>query len=371
MKIGVPKEIKSNENRVAITPAMVMMLTQNNHKVVIETGAGAGSHISDEAYQQAGAQIVTSAEQAWAQELVIKVKEPQPEEFVFLRNDLLLFTYLHLAAEEEVTEALLESKTTAIAYETIQNQDGSLPLLVPMSEIAGRMSVQLGVRFLEKIYGGKGILPSGVPGVPPANVVIIGGGIVGANAAKIALGLGARTTLLDINIERLRQLENDFQGRLHTLASNEFNITEQVKQADLLIGAVLIPGGKAPKLVSEEMVKTMEDGSVIIDVAVDQGGSIETIDRITTHQDPIYVKHGVNHYAVANIPGAVAKTSTYALTNITAPYVLKLANQGFKEYGRNDPAFARGINTYQGKIVHEAVAQALDKRFMDIRDVFV
>ncbi len=370
MKIGVPKEIKSNENRVGMTPAMVLMLTQQGHEVAMETGAGTGSSIADEDYQKAGATIVPTAEQAWAQELVIKVKEPQPEEFAFLREDLVLFTYLHLAAEKEVTEALLEAKTTSVAYETIQNPDGSLPLLVPMSEIAGRMSVQVGIRFLEKIYGGKGILPGGVPGVSPANVMIVGGGIVGSNAAKIAVGLGANTTLLDINIERLRQLEDSFQGKIHTLASNEFNLREQVEKADLIIGAVLIPGAKAPKLVTEEMVQTMEKGSVIVDVAVDQGGSIETIDRITTHQDPIYVKHGVNHYAVANIPGAVAKTSTYSLTNMTAPYILKLANQGLLEYGRQDSAFAKGINTYQGKLTHEAVAEAHDKRFIDISAIF-
>ncbi|SFM45385.1 alanine dehydrogenase [Gracilibacillus orientalis] len=370
MKIGVPKEIKSNENRVAITPAGVMMLTQADHEVKIESGAGLGSGMDNEAYKSAGAVIVPSADQVWAQELVVKVKEPQPSEFTYFRKDLLLFTYLHLAAEKGVTEALLENKTTGIAYETIQLANGGLPLLTPMSEIAGRMSVQAGVRFLEKVHGGKGVLPSGVPGVSPANVVIIGGGIVGTNAAKMAIGLGANVTLLDINIERLRQLEDLFQGKIRTLASNQFNIAEQVRKADLLIGAVLIPGARAPKLVTEEMVKTMEPGSAIVDVAVDQGGSIETVDRVTTHEDPVYVKHNVNHYAVANIPGAVSKTATYALTNVTAPYIFNLANNGLKDYVQSDKVFANGVNTYQGKIVHEAVAKAHNKRYIDIRSVF-
>ncbi len=370
MKIGVPKEMKSNENRVAMTPAGVMSLTQSGHQVKIEQGAGSGSGIDDLLYEKAGATIVNNAEEAWEQELVVKVKEPQPSEFRFFRKDLMLFTYLHLAAESDVANALLENKTTGIAYETIQLPNRGLPLLTPMSEIAGRMSVQAGVRFLEKTHGGKGVLVSGVPGVMPANVVIIGGGIVGTNAAKMAIGLGANVTLLDINIERLRQLEDLFQGKIRTLASNEYNIAEQAERADLLIGAVLIPGAKAPQLVTEEMVKNMELGSVIVDVAVDQGGSIETIDRITTHEDPVYIKHGVNHYAVANIPGAVAKTATYALTNVTAPYVLRLANLGLKEMIRKDPTFAKGLNTYQGKIVHEAVAKGLDRRYTELSSIF-
>ncbi|SHN28479.1 alanine dehydrogenase [Gracilibacillus kekensis] len=370
MKIGVPKEVKSNENRVAMTPAGVMALTQAGHEVKIEQGAGIGSGIEDRLYQEAGATIVAEAEQAWSQELVVKVKEPQVSEFRFFRKDLMLFTYLHLAAESDVADALLENKTTAIAYETIQLKNGGLPLLTPMSEIAGRMSVQAGVHFLEKTHGGKGVLVSGVPGVAPANVVIIGGGIVGTNAAKMAIGLGANVTLLDINIERLRQLEDLFSGKIRTLASNQYNIAEQAKKADLLIGAVLIPGAKAPKLVTEDMVKTMEAGSVIADVAVDQGGSIETIDRITTHEDPVYIKHGVNHYAVANIPGAVSKTATYALTNVTAPYVLRLANLGLKEMILKNPSFAKGLNTYQGKVVHEAVAQGLDKRYIELSSIF-
>ncbi|MDX8046913.1 alanine dehydrogenase [Gracilibacillus sp. S3-1-1] len=362
MRIGVPKEIKKNENRVAITPAGVVMLVQAGHQVTIETGAGLGSGITDQEYKASGATIVETAELAWAEELVVKVKEPQPSEYAFFREDLLLFTYLHLAAEKDVLEALLQHKTTGIAYETLQLESGALPLLAPMSEIAGRMAVQAGVRFLEKIHGGKGVLAGGVPGVSPANVVIVGGGLVGTNAAKIAIGLGANVTLLDINIDRLRQLEDQFQGKLRTLASNEFNLMEQVSKADLVVGAVLIPGAKAPKLITEDMVKSMQPGSVVVDVAVDQGGSIETVDRVTTHEDPVFIKHDVIHYAVANIPGAVSRTATYALTNVTAPYILKLANQGLAKCRETDPAFAKAINTYKGEIVHEAVAAVYNKR---------
>ncbi|WP_163539973.1 alanine dehydrogenase [Gracilibacillus sp. YIM 98692] len=370
MKIGVPKEIKANENRVGMIPAGVMMLTQAGHEVKVETNAGMGSGITDKEYEEAGAQIVPTAEDAWEQDLVVKVKEPQPEEFSYFRKDLMLFTYLHLAAEPEVADALIKHKVTGIAYETIQLSNGFLPLLTPMSEIAGRMSVQAGVRFLEKVHGGKGVLPGGVPGVEPANIVIIGGGIVGTNAAKMAIGLGANVTLLDINIQRLRELEDLFDGKIRTLASNEYNIGSQVKKADMVVGAVLIPGAKAPKLVTEEMIKNMEAGSVVVDVAVDQGGSIESIDRITTHENPVYVKHGVNHYAVANIPGAVSKTATFALTNATAPYVLRLANKGLKDFIQQDKAFAKGLNTYQGKIVHQAVAQGLDKRYIELNTIF-
>ncbi|UOQ84580.1 alanine dehydrogenase [Gracilibacillus salinarum] len=365
MKIGVPKEIKSNENRVAMTPAGVMMLTQAGHKVKVESGAGNGSGISDQVYKDAGAIIVPSPDEAWAQELVVKVKEPQPSEFSLFRKDQLLFTYMHLAAEKEVADALIQAETTGIAYETVQGKYGDLPLLTPMSEIAGRMSIQSGVHFLEKTHGGKGVLASGVPGVSPANVVIVGGGIVGTNAAKMAIGLGANVTILDINIQRLRELEDLFQGKIRTLASNKYNLMEKVKKADLVVGAVLIPGAKAPKLVTEEMIQSMEPGSVVVDVAVDQGGSIETVDRVTTHQDPVYVKHGILHYAVANIPGAVSRTATYSLTNMTAPYVLRLANQGFEKTMQSDPNFARGINTYKGKVVHEAVANALGYPYAD------
>ncbi len=370
MRVGIPKEIKMNENRVAITPAGVMMLEKAGHQVLIETGAGTGSGISDLQYEEAGAEIVSSPEHAWAAELVLKVKEPQPEEFIYFREDLLIFTYLHLAAEPALADALLEKKTTAIGYETIQLDNGALPLLTPMSEVAGRMAVQAGVHFLEKAHGGKGILLGGVPGVKPANVVIIGAGVVGANAAKIAIGLGADVTILDINIDRLRELEDLYPGKIRTLASNSYNIQEELKQADLVVGAVLIPGAKAPTLVTEDMIKQMEPGSVVVDVAVDQGGSIETIDRVTTHDNPVYLKHGVLHYAVANIPGAVSKTSTYALTNVTAPYALQLANKGLKEMVNYDQAFAKGVNTYQGKVVHDAVAKGLDRRFTELHTFF-
>ncbi|SER58239.1 alanine dehydrogenase [Gracilibacillus ureilyticus] len=370
MKIGVPKEVKQNENRVALTPAGVLTLTKSGHQVFVETEAGEGSGISDHHYQEAGAVIVPTAEQAWGQELVVKVKEPQKEEFAYFSEGQLLFTYLHLAAEQEVAEALIAKKVTGIAYETIQSDSGELPLLTPMSEIAGRMAVQSGVHFLEKINGGKGVLVGGVPGVEPARIVIIGGGIVGTNAAMVAAGLGADVTLLDINISRLRQLEGIFQGKIKTLASNEYNIRTQVKNADLLIGAVLIPGAKAPKLVTDDMIQTMEAGSVVVDVAVDQGGSIETVDQITTHDNPVFIKHGVTHYAVANIPGAVPKTATYALTNVTTPYVIKLANLGLNEFVKEDPSFAKGLNTYKGKIVHEAIAQGLDRRYVELHTLF-
>ncbi len=370
MKIGIPKEVKNNENRVALTPSGVLSLVQKGHEVYVETGAGIGSGITDDMYKESGARIVYTASEAWKQELIVKVKEPQKEEFALMQEGQLLFTYLHLAAEKEVTEALLEKKITGIAYETIQTKNGELPLLTPMSEIAGRMSVQIGVHFLEKINGGKGVLVGGVPGVNKANVVIIGGGIVGTNAAKIAIGMGANVTLLDINIQRLRELEVMFDGKIKTLASNEYNISQQVRDADLLIGAVLIPGAKAPRLVTDEMVQSMEKGSVIIDVAVDQGGSIETIDHITTHEHPIYEKHGVLHYAVANIPGAVPKTATYALTNMTLPYIERLATYGLEAYAQQNVAFSKGINTYNGHIVHEAVAKAFDKRFVDVESLF-
>ena len=355
MRIGVPREIINNENRVALTPEGVVMMKQAGHEVKVETSAGIGSALTDEAYEKAGAEIVATAEEAWGQELVIKVKEPQKEEFKFLREDLLLFTYLHLAAEEEVKNALLEKKTTGIAYETIQLEDGTLPLLTPMSEIAGRMSVQIGVRYLEKINGGKGILAGGVPGVSPAKIVIIGGGGVGANAAHIGIGIGADVTLLDINVPRLRELENMYPGKLRTLASNSSNIAEAVKDADLLIGAVLLPGAKAPTLVTEEMVKSMEPGSVIVDVAVDQGGIVETIDRVTTHNEPTFNKHDVIHYAVANMPGAVPQTATYALTNVTAPYILQLANKGVKALTDEGSPLAKGLNTHKGKIMHPSI----------------
>lgn len=371
MIVGIPKEIKNNENRVAITPAGVTALVQSGHEVRIETNAGLGSGFTDDDYRAVGATIVPTAADAWAADMVMKVKEPLPQEYGFFREGLILFTYLHLAPEPELTKALMEKKVVAIAYETIQLDNGALPLLMPMSEVAGRMSVQIGAQFLEKPYGGKGVLLGGVPGVPKGEVVIVGGGIVGTNAAKMAVGLGANVTILDISADRLRQLDDLFQGRVQTLMSNSFNIANAVKKADLLIGAVLIPGARAPRLVTEEMVKNMAPGSVIVDVAIDQGGSIETIDRITTHDNPTYVKHGVIHYAVANMPGAVARTSTLALTNVTMPYALQLANKGYVDAILSNAALAKGVNVIEGKVTYKAVAEAHGVPYVPLQDVLL
>ncbi|QHS23016.1 alanine dehydrogenase [Virgibacillus sp. MSP4-1] len=358
MKIAVPKEIKNNENRVALTAAGVLALRNAGHQVYIETNAGAGSGFSDEEYEQAGAVIVSSAEEAWNKEMVMKVKEPLPEEFDYFHEGLILFTYLHLAAEPEVTKALIHKKVVGIAYETVQAKNGSLPLLTPMSEVAGRMAAQSGVQFLEKPKGGKGILLGGVPGVSRGKVTIIGGGVVGTNAAKISAGLGADVTILDLNPERLRELDDIFGSSVQTLMSNELNIEEAVTKSDLVIGSVLIPGAKAPQLISEDIVKSMTDGSVIVDVAIDQGGNAETSDRITTHDDPVFEKHGVLHYTVANMPGAVPRTSTIALTNVTVPYALQIANKGYVQACQDNQALQKGINTLKGYVTYEAVAQA-------------
>ncbi len=355
MIIGVPKEIKTWENRVALTPGGVESLVRRGHKVLVERGAGTGSGLLDAEYVRAGAELV-SREEAWGAELVVKVKEPIQEEYRFLRPDLILFTYLHLAADRPLTEALLKAGTAAIAYETVQLEDGSLPLLTPMSEVAGRMAPQVGAQFLEKPKGGRGVLLGGVPGVAPASVVILGGGTVGINAAKIALGMGAQVTILDVNHRRLQYLDDVFGGRLVTLTSTEANIKKSIQHADLLIGAVLIPGAKAPKLVTREMLSLMKEGSVIVDVAVDQGGCVETI-RPTTHADPAYVVDGVVHYGVANMPGAVPRTSTFALTNQTLPYVLKLAEKGLLAL-KEDPSLRKGLNTYKGRLTHPGVAEA-------------
>lgn len=370
MIIGVPKEVKNNENRVGLTPAGAVAYIHAGHQVIVETQAGVGSGFPDEDYTQAGAQIASTAEEVWSKaEMICKVKEPLPQEYVYFRENLVLFTYLHLAPEEELTKQLCAKGVIGIAYETIQTPDRALPLLMPMSEVAGRMSVQVGAQFLEKPHGGKGVLLGGVPGVPPSKVVIVGGGIVGTNAAKMAVGLGADVTIIDINANRLRELDDQFQGRLHTLMSNTYNIAHAVKEADLLIGAVLIPGARAPRLVTEEMVKTMNPGSVIVDVAIDQGGSIETIDRITTHSEPTYVKHGVVHYAVANMPGAVPRTSTIALTNVTVPYGLQIANKGYRKAVEENPALAKGVNVLHGEIVYEAVAKSLNLPYKPLEDV--
>ncbi|MGN7469505.1 alanine dehydrogenase [Brevibacillus sp. SAFN-007a] len=371
MIVGIPKEIKNNENRVAITPAGVAALVQNGHAVRIETGAGLGSGFTNEDYTAVGAEIVPTAADAWAADMVMKVKEPLPAEYGYFREGLVLFTYLHLAPEPELTRALIDKKVIAIAYETIQLDNGALPLLMPMSEVAGRMSVQIGAQFLEKPYGGKGVLLGGVPGVPKGEVVVIGGGIVGTNAAKMALGLGANVTIIDVNADRLRQLDDLFQGRVQTLMSNSFNIANAVKKADLLVGAVLIPGARAPRLVTEEMVKAMTPGSVIVDVAIDQGGSIETIDRITTHDNPTYEKHGVIHYAVANMPGAVARTSTLALTNVTVPYAVQLANKGYAQAIRDNRALAKGVNVIDGQVTYKAVADAHNLPYVSVEDVLL
>ncbi|MCM3269308.1 alanine dehydrogenase [Paenibacillus elgii] len=360
MIIGIPKEIKNNENRVALTPGGAAVLRQAGHSVIVEAGAGAGSGFSDDEYAKEGAQLLPSADEVWGKaEMIMKVKEPLPAEFGYFREGLTLFTYLHLAAEPKLTEALVQHKVTAIAYETIQLPSGGLPLLTPMSEVAGRMSVQVGAQFLEKNYGGRGILLGGVPGVPPADVIILGGGIVGTNAAKMALGLGANVVVIERSAERLRYLDDVFHGRIRTLMSNPYNIANAVQKADLLIGAVLIPGAKAPKLVSEDMVRQMKPGAVIVDVAVDQGGSIATVDRVTTHSAPTYEKHGVLHYAVANMPGAVPRTSTLALTNVTIGYALELAGKGVIRALYGNPPLKLGVNTFQGHVTYPAVAEAV------------
>lgn len=369
MKIGIPKEIKNNENRVALPPSGVFDLTSRGHQVLVETNAGKGSAISDEEYIEAGAEIVQTAKEAWAAEMVMKVKEPLQEEYQYFREDLLLFTYLHLAANRELTEALVDSGVTAIAYENVQPADNSLPLLAPMSEIAGRMAAQIGANYLERVNGGKGILLSGVPGVRRGNVVVIGGGTVGANAAKIALGLGANVTILDVSVPRLKELDTIFDNQVQTLLSNRYNIQETLKTADLVIGAVLIPGHKAPTLVTTEMVAGMPDHSVIVDVAIDQGGIFETVDHVTTHDNPTYVKEGVVHYAVANMPGAVPQTATYALSNSTLAYANLLANHPLEELLKNNLALQRGVNTYGGRLTLEAVANDLSMDYTPIMDV--
>lgn len=358
MRIGVPKEMKNNENRVAMTPAGVMQLVQHGHEVFVETSAGMNSGFMDELYIDAGATIVPNAADAWACDMVIKVKEPIQEEYSFLRDGLILFTYLHLAADRELTQHLIEKNVVAIAYETVQAEDRSLPLLTPMSEVAGRMATQIGASFLEKSKGGKGILLGGVPGVGRGKVTIIGGGVVGMNAAKIAIGLGAHVSIIDVNPTRLRELDDIFGNSITTLMSNPLTIGQAVADSDLVIGAVLIPGAKAPKLVTTEMVRLMEEGSVIVDVAIDQGGIFETATHVTTHANPTYTKHGVVHYAVGNMPGAVPRTSTIALTNVTVPYILQIANKGYERAFAENKSLQKGLNVIEGKVVYEEVAKA-------------
>lgn len=359
MIIGIPKEIKNNEYRVGMGPAGVRQLVQHGHEVWIETDAGLGSRFTDSDYEAVGGKIVPTAEKAWSANMVIKVKEPQASEYGFMRADLTLFTYLHLAAEESLTKAMIDTGVLGIAYETVEAPDGSLPLLTPMSEVAGRMSIQVGAHWLERSHGGRGKLLGGVTGTQPAHVLIIGGGIVGTNAAQMALGMGAQVTILDNNLERLRYLDQVLHGRLVTLASNAYNIHHGTAKADLVVGSVLIKGAKAPKLVTREMISEMQEGSVVVDVAVDQGGCIETT-RVTTHDDPVYLVDGVVHYGVANMPGAVPRTSTIALNNATLPYALRLADMGAQAAVQANPGLAKGVNTYQGQITYEAVAEAFD-----------
>jgi len=366
MVIGVPKEVKDHETRVGLVPGGVAALREAGHEVLVESGAGAGSSIPDEPYREAGAVLLDSADDVWAQaDLIVKVKEPQPSEYKRLRPGLILFTYLHLAPLRELTQALLDRKVTAIAYETVQDDAGRLPLLEPMSEVAGRLSVQLGAQYLEKYNRGRGVLLGGVPGVPPAEVVILGGGIVGTNAARVALGTGARVTLVEKKQMRLREIDEMFLGRVTTLASNPSHLAGAVAQADLLVGAVLIPGAAAPKLVKREHLKAMKENAVFVDVAIDQGGCAET-SRVTSISDPVYEEEGVIHCCVPNIPALVPHTSTFALTNATLLYLQDLADKGFEQAIADNPALRRGVNTHQGEVTCPAVAEAQGRRWREM-----
>src|ERR1700729_1559019 len=361
MIIGVPKEVKDHESRVGVTPAGVKALVEAGHKVLVEQKPGALSAMPDDEYQAAGAEIVGSAHDVWRlAEMVVKVKEPVEKEYKHFRDGLVLFTYLHLAPLNDLTDALLTSKVTGIANETVRDRANTLPLLTPMSEVAGRMSVQVGATYLEKEHGGRGLLLGGVPGVPPAHVTIIGGGIVGTNAAKIALGFGAKVTLVDVNLNRLRDLDDLYSGRLYTLASNSYNVAQATREADLVIGGVLIPGATAPKIVTKAMVAQMKKGAVIVDVAIDQGGCVETA-RPTSHSNPSFVVDGVVHYCVTNMPGAVPHTSTLALTNSTFPYLLRLANLGARDALRQDAGLTEGLNTWLGTLTYRGVAESQHK----------
>lgn len=369
MRIGIPKEIKNNENRVGLSPSGVHALVEAGHEVLVETAAGVGSYFEDTDYVQAGANIVNSQDDVWDVDMVIKVKEPLQEEYGYFREGLILFTYLHLANEPELTKALIDKKVVAIAYETVQLGDRSLPLLTPMSEVAGRMSTQIGAQFLQRFNGGMGILLGGIPGVQKGKVTIIGGGQAGTNAARIALGLGADVTILDVNPKRLQELEDLFDGRVHTIMSNPLNIESHVVESDLVIGAVLIPGAKAPKLVTEDMIKKMKSGSVIVDIAIDQGGIFETTDKISTHDDPTYIKHGVVHYAVANMPGAVPRTSTIGLNNATLPYALQIANKGYQRALTENVPLSHGLNVFNGYVTNKAVAEAFNYDYTPVTQV--
>lgn len=366
MLIGVPKEVKDHESRVGIVPSGVKALVDAGHHVLIQAGAGALSSMLDEEYKAAGAEIEASAAEVWRRaDMVVKVKEPIAGEYVYFREGLVLFTYLHLAPLPELTENLLAKKVTGIAYETIRDRNHTLPLLTPMSEVAGRMSVQVGANYLEKERGGRGVLLGGVPGVPPAQVTIIGGGIVGTNAAKIALGMGAIVTMIDVNLNRLREIDDIFNGRVYTLASNSYHIARAAAHADLVIGGVLIPGAAAPKLLTRSMVAQMKQGAVIVDVAIDQGGCIETA-HPTTHSDPAYTVEGVVHYCVTNMPAAVPHTSTLALTNATFPYVMKLAQMGPNAAIKADQGIREGVNTFQGHVTYAAVAESQNRAAKEV-----
>ena len=366
MTIGVPKEIKDHEARVGLVPSGVTALREAGHRVLVQTLAGEGSAITDDEYRAAGATVVMSAGDVWSgSDMVVKVKEPQPSEYGYLRSNLILFTYLHLAPLPELTSVLLESRTTGVAYETIVEKDGSLPLLTPMSEVAGRMAVQIGAQYLEAPNGGRGVLLAGIPGVAPANVVILGGGVVGTNSAKVALGMGAHVTVIDRNLRRLRELDDIFNGQVVTLASNTWTIGEALKHADLVIGAVLIPGASAPKLVRRSMISQMKRGAVMVDVAIDQGGCFET-SRATTHTNPIYFVDGVLHYCVANMPAAVPHTSTFGLTNATFPYVLELAMKGLERACDDHYGLRQGVNTYRGFVTHPGVASSQGRQYHEL-----
>lgn len=368
MKIGIVKEIKPQENRVGLTPSGVKALVRSGHTVLVEQHAGEGSGYSDEEYESAGAQMANRAVLFGNSDMIVKVKEPLAEEYSLLRSGQILFTYLHLAPARELTEALLAREVIGIAYETIQDTRGNLPLLTPMSQVAGRMSIQIGAQYLEAFYGGMGILLGGVPGVSLGHVVVIGAGVVGTNAIAMAVGLGARVTVLDVSLEKLNAIHETYQGRVTTMASTVENLAEIVPTADLLVGAVLIPGAKAPRLVTEQMVKEMRNGSVIVDVAIDQGGIVETCDRLGTHADPIYLRHNVLHYAVPNMPGAVPRTSTIALTNVTLPFVQRLANRGLEAIAE-DSMLSSGVNLFEGNVTNPQVAHALSLPYVSLAQI--
>lgn len=369
MKVGVPKEIKNHEYRVGMVPGAVREYTRHDHEVFVESGAGEGSAIPDSAYEEAGATILETADEVWERaDMIVKVKEPVEEEYDRIQEGQIIYTYFHLAAVPDLADVLIDKKVAAVAYETIQLDDGRLPLLEPMSEVAGRMSIQVGARCLEREMGGKGILLGGVPGVHQANVVVIGGGTVGTEAARIAIGMGASVRLLDVDVNRLRYLEDTFGNRIQTLHSNPETIAQEASQADLLIGAVLIPGAKAPHLVTREHIEAMSEGSVVVDVSVDQGGCIETC-HPTTHDDPTYTVEEVVHYCVSNMPGAVARTSTFALNNVTLEYGLKVADEGLPDAVADDEALRLGVNTYRGEVTYEAVAESLDHPYVPLEEL--